>query len=123
MENLAKDDRKKAHVAMLACRRRDCLRHPTQAIISCNAFTSRLTKSGTVGNVSNFCENGFYMETNVAYPVGTTLLVRAIRYSKGTAEANDEIGPKSLCLAQVRWRKEVIDRNTTRYGMGLCYLH
>ncbi len=103
-------------------KRRYYPRHRTQTIVSCNAFTSNIPESGTEGNVSNFSEDGFYMETHCKYPVATTLLIRVIHYSERKTTASVPIGPKSICLAQVRWRCEVSDKDAVRYGMGLRYI-
>jgi len=34
----------------------------------------------------------------------------------------DEERPRSICLADVKWRQELVDENVTRYGIGLRYL-
>ena len=34
----------------------------------------------------------------------------------------DEIGPRSASVAQVKWRQEVNDQDTIRYGMGMRYI-
>lgn len=122
MNSVAGFDVEKANVFLPSCERRYFPRHRTQTIVSCSAFTSNVPESGIEGNVINFSDDGFYMETRCKYPVTTILLIRVIHYSKRMTRTSDQIGPKSLCLAQVRWRREVNGQYSIRYGMGLRYL-
>ena len=120
MNNVAGLDFEKVDDFLPPCERRYFPRHCTRTTVSCRAFTSDIPESGIEGNVINFSDDGFYMETRRKYPVDSTLFIRVTRYSK--KKASDRIGPKSLCLAQVRWRCEVNDQHAVRYGMGLRYI-
>ena len=122
MNNIEGFGDENVNVFLPPCEKRYFLRHRTQTTVSCNAFTSDISEVGIEGNVTNFGEDGFYMETYFAYPVTTTLLIRVTHYPKRKTRAADSIGPKSLCLAQVRWRREVKDQDVVRHGMGLRYI-
>ena len=48
--------------------------------------------------------------------------MRMVRYPPMPASMADEERPRSICLAEVKWRQELADENATRYGIGLRYL-
>lgn len=70
----------------------------------------------------NFSEQGSYIEVPHQFPTGTILLVRMLRFPTSPRLKVDQDGPRSICLAEVKWQQELRDENTTRFGMGLRYL-
>jgi hypothetical protein len=69
----------------------------------------------------NFSSGGSYIETTDKYPSGTILIVRMLRYPSTPSSLDDE-RPRSICLAEVKWRRAVADETAIRYGIGLRYL-
>ena len=48
--------------------------------------------------------------------------MRTLRYPTMPSFVVDEERPRSICLAEVKWLKELADENAIRYGIGLRYL-
>ena len=70
----------------------------------------------------NFSNQGAYIETTGKYGTGTILIVRILGNPYISASMVDEVQPRSICLAEVRWQQQLVDENAIRYGMGLKYL-
>ena len=70
----------------------------------------------------NFSSQGIYIETSHNYKSGTIVIMRMVRYPPMPSSMADEERPRSICLAEVKWRQELADKNTNRYGIGLRYL-
>lgn len=64
-----------------------------------------------------------YIETSDKYKSGTILIMRMVRYPQIPSSLADEEKPRSICLAEVKWRKKLTDEDTFRFGMGLRYLN
>ena len=70
----------------------------------------------------NFSSEGSYIETSQNYGSGTVLILRTVRYPSMPSSMADEEQPRSICLAEVKWRQELAGENAIRFGMGLRYL-
>ena len=97
-------------------------RNPTEAVITCRPYTSSGAVLASDGVIRNFSSGGAYIETSYKYKSGTILIVRVVRYPNMPSSTADEDWPRSICLAEVKWRQELTDENAIRFGMGLRYL-
>lgn len=97
-------------------------RSRTEALITYRPFASGSAIQSSDGVMRNFSDGGFYIETSRGVSARTTLILRIIRFPATWPEAVPEHVPRTICLAEVRWQKEIPDEHTVRYGMGLKYL-
>ena len=122
------DDTVRPHGEKMEERRRKKIRkgaasrNPTEAAITCRPFTSSGALRTSDGVMRNFSNGGSYIETSHKYKSGTILIVRTLRYPTMPSFVVDEERPRSICLAEVKWLKELADENAIRYGIGLRYL-
>jgi len=103
-------------------KRRIASRNHTEAVVACRPFTSGGATHMTDGVMRNFSEEGSYIETSREFKIGTILHLRMVHYPPRPLSLAAEELPRSICLAEVRWRQELIDENTIQYGFGLKYL-
>ena len=96
-------------------------RQPTEALITCQPFTSNTSRHASDGIMRNFSGNGFYIETSRPYSPETILLIRTVRYPQASPMSTDE-RPRSICLAEVKWMHTLAQANAIRFGMGARYL-
>ena len=100
---------------------RSASRNPTEALVNCRPFTSTRSQSASGGVMRNFSSNGFYIEASRPYRPGTILLVRTVHYPpKNTMTADER--PRSICLAEVKWMRDLSEADAVHYGMGGRYL-
>jgi len=97
-------------------------RNPTEAVITCRPYASSGEVLASEGVMRNFSSGGSYIETPHKYKSGTILIVQMVRYPNMPSSMANEEWPRSICLAEVKWRREVTDKNAIRFGMGLRYL-
>jgi|AMWB02.1.fsa_nt_gi hypothetical protein len=102
---------------------RSALRSTTEVSITCRPFTSSGTIRSSDGVMHNFSIEGSYIETTENYSVGTILIVRMVGYSLIPLPMTDDVQPRSISLAEVKWHQQLVDENTVRYGLGLKYLN
>jgi len=103
-------------------KRRVASRNPTEAAIACRPFTSSGAPHTADGVMRNFSEKGTYIETSREFKLGTILHLRMVRYPPRQPSLAAEALPRSICLAEVKWRQEMVGENTIQYGFGLKYL-
>ena len=97
-------------------------RNPTEAAITCRPYASTDTIYSSAGVMRNFSSQGTYIETSRNYQSGTILILRTVRYPAIPPSTADEDRPRSICLAEVKWRQELAGENAIGYGIGLRYL-
>jgi len=97
-------------------------RNPTDAIINCRPYASSGATRSADGIMRNFSSQGSYIEVPHQFPSGTILLVRMLRFPTLPRLKADEEQPRSVCLAEVKWQRELADENAVCFGMGLKYL-
>ena len=97
-------------------------RNPTEAAITCRPYASTDTIYSSAGVMRNFSSQGSYIETSRNYQSGTILILRMVRYPAIPPSIADEERPRSICLAEVKWRQELDGENAIGYGIGLRYL-
>lgn len=98
-------------------------RNSTEAVITCQPYSSTGTICASNGVMRNFSSQGSYIETSHKFESGVILIMRMVRYSNMPPSMDDEEWPRSICLAEVKWRQELADDNAIRYGIGLRYLN
>jgi hypothetical protein len=103
-------------------KRRITARNPIEATIACQPFTGGEGTHITNGVMRNFSQEGSYIETYRNYKSGTILFIRIVHYPPIPTSTVDKERPRSICLAEVKWRQELVDDNTTRFGIGLRYI-
>ena len=103
-------------------RTRAAPRNPTEAAISCRPYTSSGAVHLSDGVMRNFSSDGSYIETAHEFKSGTILIVRTLFYPSTASTMDEESRPRTICLAEVKWRQELADVNAVRFGMGLRYL-
>ncbi|MBR9984374.1 MAG: PilZ domain-containing protein [Desulfosarcina sp.] len=102
--------------------RRVSPRNPTEAAITCQPYASTGSIYASAGVMRNFSSQGSYIETSRKYKSGTILIMRMVRYPALPPSTADEDRPRSICLAEVKWRQELAGQNAIGYGIGLRYL-
>ena len=83
---------------------------------------ANLVASGRVSARYRGSSQGSYIETSRNYQSGTILIMRMVRYPAIPPSTADEDRPRSICLAEVKWRQELAGQNAIGYGIGLRYL-
>ncbi|BBO73063.1 hypothetical protein DSCW_04800 [Desulfosarcina widdelii] len=101
---------------------RDSLRISTELAVTCRPYTSKVFLRTRDGIMRNFSCNGSYIETSYEFKPGTILIVQIISYPPIPASIPNEKLPKFLCLAEVKWLRELPKQNERKYGIGLRYL-
>ena len=71
----------------------------------------------------SFSSDGLYIETPYKYESGTILIVRVERYPSLPISLAESEYPRSICLAEIKWQRELFDENGIRFGMGLQYIY
>lgn len=102
--------------------KRTASRNPTEADIKSRPYTSSGVICDSDGDMRNFSSGGAYIETSHVYTSGTILIVRMVRHPAMPRSAYSKAQPRSIGLAEVKWRQELADNNAKRFGMGLRYL-
>ena len=97
-------------------------RSPTETAITCRPYVSYRAACTSDGVMRNFSNHGSYVETSGRFESGTILIVRMLRYPAVTSTLDCDSQPRTICLAEVKWRRKLVEGNGTRYGMGLKYL-
>jgi len=97
-------------------------RNPTEATIICRPYASSGAICASDGIMRNFSSGGAYIETSHNFKTKTILILRVVRYPSMSSSITDLERPRSICLAQVKWRQVLAEENAIRYGIGLKYL-
>lgn len=99
------------------------LGNPNEIAVTCRPYGSNSALPISDGVMRGFSSEGLYIETPYKYKSGTILIVRVDRYpSLPTSLAESEY-PRSICLAEVKWQRELVDETGIRFGMGLHYIY
>lgn len=92
-----------------------------KAPITCRPFISGPCRC-VDGFLLNFSNTGSYVETSRHFKPGSILLLRMTMDPALLPHPEPKKGLRSICLAEVKWVKELSPDNTGRYGMGVRYL-
>jgi len=101
---------------------RSSLRISAEVTIKCFAHSSCGVVDPVDGVMCNFSNQGCCIETSCAFEAGTILLVRVEKYGCTPSSVPEAKQPRSICLAEVKWRRRIVEKNVIRFGMGLIYL-
>jgi len=99
------------------------LDNPNEIAITCRQYGSYGAHPTSDGVIRRFSNNGLYIETPCKYKSGTILIVRVDRYPSLPASLAESAYPRSICLAEVKWQRELDGDNGIRFGMGLQYIY
>lgn len=102
---------------------RVALRNPIEAAVTCRPFSSSGAFRTSEGVMYNCSIEGSYIETTNNYQTGTILIVQLAHSQYIASSIADDVRPRSICLAEVRWTQRQVDENAVRYGIGLKYLN
>jgi hypothetical protein len=97
-------------------------RNATAAAITCQLYVSSGSINVSNGVLRNFSNEGCYIETPCEFNSGTVLLIRTIQYPSMSSSIGTQERPRSMSLAEVKWLKNLSDKETLRFGIGLRYL-
>lgn len=103
-------------------KRRVASRNPTEAALACRPFNSNGATHTADGVMRNFSEEGFYIETSRDFKLGAILHLRIVHSPPRPLSLAAEELPRFVCLAEVKWRQEIVGEDTVQYGLGLRYL-
>jgi hypothetical protein len=91
--------------------------------IVCQPYSSASNIRRCTGVLRNYSNGGIYIEAPHDYKSGTILVIRTNHSAQPSSTAPSGEGVRTICLAEVKWRQDLSDQQTTRYGMGLKYLN
>lgn len=97
-------------------------RHETAVAVVCQPYTSRRAERTIDGVMRNLSDGGFYMETRHPFKNGSILIVRTRGGPPEPSGRVESPRPRSISLAEIRWRRELAEDAEIRYGLGLRYL-
>ncbi len=110
------------HATTIKDKRTDAPRTATLAAVTCRPFASSGATHTADGVIRNYSGKGVYMETSHRFNSGTILHLRIVEYPPESLRLGDDVRPRSICLAEVKWRQELADASGLQYGLGLRYL-
>lgn len=97
-------------------------RNPTLTAITYQPYASTGKKGINKGFLRNFSNEGCYIETSCEFNSGTVLLIRTTQHPSMSSSVGTYERPRSMCLAEVKWLRDLSDKGTVRFGIGLRYL-
>ena len=106
----------------VAADQRTAEQNSSAAAIVCQPYASSRAARTADGVMRNFSNAGLYIETTHPFKSGTILVVRTVGRLSVAPSSTGENRPRSISLAEVRWRQELAHDADHRYGLGLRYL-
>ena len=97
-------------------------RRRTAVAIVCQPYSSSRAERTVDGVMRNLSNGGFYMETRHPFKNGSILIVRTRGGPPEPSWRVESPRPRSISLAEIRWRRELAEDAEVRYGLGLRYL-
>lgn len=97
-------------------------RRSTKVAVVCRPYASSGAVRAAEGVMRNFSSEGSYVETLHRFKSGSILVVRTIGSPPMPSSTTGDETPRSISLAQVKWRQELNDDLGIRYGMGLKFI-
>jgi hypothetical protein len=70
----------------------------------------------------NFSIAGAYIETFQEFRIGTILQMRMVQYPSTQQSLGPDDQPRTMTLAEVKWRQQLAAGNASPYGFGLKLL-
>lgn len=104
-------------------RKQNPLNNTTETEITCRPYGSDGALPALDGVMKSFSNDGLYIEASNTYKSGTILIVRVDRYPSLPAAMAEAVRPRSICLAEVKWQRKLVDKNGVRFGMRLRYIY
>ena len=97
-------------------------RFATEVEIVCQPYGSIRTMRSVQGVIRNFSRGGIYIEIDHAFKTGTILMVRVVGCQSPPSTTECREKPRSNCLGEIKWRKDLGSEEAPHFGMGLRYL-
>ena len=102
--------------------RRAAPRRPTDAAVICRPYVSGAAGQCVDGIMRNFSRQGAYVELSGRYECGTILVVRILDCPWTASALGDCDQPRTICLVEVKWCRQLEAKDPHRCGIGLRYL-
>lgn len=100
--------------------KRVCARCQHEAPIICGYFNSDYYCPAETFNHSR---DGIYIETDFSFRPGATVYIRLDNRKQSTTPSGKGVceGHPTVALAEVKWRKKLLNSGNSVYGVGLKY--
>lgn len=69
----------------------------------------------------NFSKTGLYFESTRAVDPGNTILIRTEEFPAKNSDSKGQAYLRTICLAEVKWCRELEGTSATLYGIGAKY--
>ena len=69
----------------------------------------------------NFSKTGLYFESTRAVDPGSTILIRTEEFPSENSNSDGQAYLRTICLAEVKWCRELEGTSVTLYGVGAKY--
>ncbi len=96
-------------------------RQETEAPVLCRYFSTRKPNAAVDGKMLNYGLSGAYLESEVDFKEGASLLVRIRRCPSQSSDRRLSEGFRMVAIAEVRWSKPLGTDDAACYGIGLKY--
>jgi hypothetical protein len=93
-------------------------RHGCEASVGCGYFNKEETCSA---RMLNYSEGGAYLECSSFFKERSIILIRLKQIVSGASEAQVYCTPREVSLGEVRWSREISDKNTSSFAIGIQY--
>ena len=103
--------------------KRESTRRTADIGIVCQPYSSARAIRQCTGVLRNYSNGGIYIETPYQFNPGTILVIRTTPCAPPSSVHFPGEGLRTICLAEIKWRRDLSDRDTACYGMGLGYLN
>jgi hypothetical protein len=100
--------------------KRSCIRYHFMASIIYAPFNTNNYHDGEVVDVS---EKGMSFRSRVPLKPGSAIFIRTQKYCRMISNANAEIRPRTVTLAEVKWCRELTSKYETLFDIGVIYLY
>jgi len=75
------------------------------------------------GKLFNFSPKGFYFETSKAIKTGATIFIQLTKYFPENLSSNDKESLRNVCIGEVKHCNEILQDNSTCYGVGIKFIY
>ena len=91
-----------------------------RAVLNCRYYSSTKERPSKA-IMLNFSESGSYIESTEKFNIGSAIIYKLLTHPVDLLRIEVFAQPRSICLSEVRWCREIKGKDTVRYGMGLKY--
>ena len=94
----------------------------TEVAVVCRPYASTGNVRSAQGVLRNYSSQGAYIETDLKCKSGAILIVRIVGCLPVPSYADENEKPRSICLGEIKWQRDLMNEKNRRFGMGLRYL-